>query len=238
LVSVKKVLDKLKKKADSQQLEAMARYGMVTVKRYGVTIPDLRKIAREYGKNHNLAIDLWETGITEARILASMIDEPQKVTEKQMEEWVQDFNSWDVCDQVCMNLFEKTPFAWKKIDDWSTRDEEFVKRAAYALIACQAWHNKQAIDDRFIELLPMVKRGATDERNFVKKVVNWALRNIGKRNFNLNEAALETAAEIQKMDSKSARWIASDTIRELESENVKRRLRKKLKKPGNGKVDK
>lgn len=235
MVSVKEVLDKLMEKADSKQLEGMARYGMATGKRLGVSIPNLRKIAKESGKDHNLAVDLWKTGITDARILASMVDEPEKLTEKQMEEWVRDFDSWDVCDQVCMSLFEKTPLAWKKIYEWSTREEEFAKSAAYALIACQAWHNKEASDTEFIELLPIIKRGATDERNFVKKAVNWALRNIGKRNFNLNKAALKTAFEIRKIDSKTARWIASDAIQELESEDVKRRLMSRLKKAKNTK---
>jgi 3-methyladenine DNA glycosylase AlkD len=143
-----------------------------------------------------------------------------------MEDWVKDFNSWDVCDQVCMNLFEKNQLAWKKIIDWSTRDEEFVKRTAFSLIACLAWHDKKASDEKFTELLPVIIRGATDERNFVKKAVNWALRNIGKRNLNLSKAAIGAAKEIQRLDSKAARWVASDTLRELESEAVQARLRR------------
>jgi 3-methyladenine DNA glycosylase AlkD len=143
-----------------------------------------------------------------------------------MEDWVKDFNSWDVCDQVCMNLFDKTPLAWEKVVDWSKREQEFVKRAAFALIACLAWHNKEASDEKFISLLPVIKEEATDERNFVKKAVNWALRNIGKRNPNLNQAAIEAAKEIKQIDSSSARWIATNAIRELESEAVQRRLRK------------
>nr|NIS71377.1 DNA alkylation repair protein [Pseudomonadota bacterium] len=164
--------------------------------------------------------------IQEARILAAMIDRPEEVTEQQMEEWVKDINSWDVCDQVCMNLFERTPFARKKISEWSRREEEFVKRTAFSLIACLAWHDKKAPDQDFIELLPIIKSGATDERNFVKKAVNWALRNIGKRNPGLNRAAIKAAKDIQKMDSKTARWVASGAIRELESEAVQKRLRK------------
>ncbi|KPJ82804.1 MAG: DNA alkylation repair protein, partial [Spirochaetes bacterium DG_61] len=184
------------------------------------------KIAKELGKDHKLALELWKTGIPEAMIVAAMVGEPNKLTEDQMEDWVKDINSWDVCDQVCMNLFEKTSLAWKKILDWSERKEEFVKRASFSLIACLAWHAKELKDEKFISLLPVIKRGATDERNFVKKAVNWALRNIGKRNTNLNKAAIETAKEIQQIDSKAARWIASDAIRELESEVVQRRLRK------------
>jgi 3-methyladenine DNA glycosylase AlkD len=143
-----------------------------------------------------------------------------------MEDWVKDLNSWDVCDQVCARLFDKCHLAWKKIHDWSEREEEFVKRAAYALIACLAVHDKDADDERFIEILPIIKRGTTDERNYVKKAVNWALRSIGKRNPNLNQAAIKAAKDIKRIDSKSARWIASDAIRELESEAVQRRLRK------------
>lgn len=149
-----------------------------------------------------------------------------KMTEEQMEDWIKDINSWDVCDQVCMNLFEKTSFAWKKIHDWSKRDEEFVKRSAFALLACLAWHDKKAEDSKFIELFPVIKHAAMDERNYVKKAVNWALRNIGKRNPNLNKLAIKVAKEIQQRDSKAARWIASDAIRELESEAVQRRLKK------------
>jgi len=226
MVSVEDVLKKLKTNAKPDQLEGMARYGMVAERRLGVSVPDMRKIAKELGKNHKLALELWKTGILETRIVAAMIDEHEKLTEKQMEDWVKDINSWDVCDQVCANLFEKTPLAWKKILDWSEREEEFVKRTAFALIACLAWHDKEAEDEKFIKLFPVIKRGATDERNFVKKAVNWALRNIGKRNPNLNKAAIKAAKEIQRIDSKAARWIASDAIRELESEAVQRRLRK------------
>ncbi|MFX0200859.1 MAG: DNA alkylation repair protein, partial [Candidatus Hodarchaeota archaeon] len=168
----------------------------------------------------------WKTGIAEARIVAAMVGDPAKLTEEQMEAWVKDINSWDVCDQVCANLFEKNHLAWKKIVDWSKREEEFVKRTAFSLIACLAWHDKKASDEKFIELLPLIIRESTDERNFVKKAVNWALRNIGKRNLNLNKVAIDTAKEIKRLDSKTARWVASDTIRELESEAVQSRLRR------------
>jgi 3-methyladenine DNA glycosylase AlkD len=154
------------------------------------------------------------------------VDEPAKLTEGQMEDWVKDINSWDVCDQVCMNLFEKSLLAWKKIADWSEREEEFVKRTAFSLIACVAWHDKKTGDEKFIELLPIIIRGATDERNFVKKAVNWALRTIGKKNLNLNKAAIDAAKEIQRFDSKAARWVAADAIRELQSEAVQARLRR------------
>jgi 3-methyladenine DNA glycosylase AlkD len=226
MASVQDVLDKLQSKAQPEQLKGMAKYGMAIEQRLGVSVPDMRKLAKEIGRDHKLALDLWRTGITEARIVAGMVGDPAKLTEEQMEDWVKGINSWDVCDQVCMNLFEKNQLAWKKIVDWSEREEEFVKRTAFSLIACLAWHDKKASDEKFIELLPVIIREATDERNFVKKAVNWALRNIGKRNLKLNEAAINTAKEIQRLDSKAAHWIAADAIRELESDAIQSKLRR------------
>jgi len=226
LVSVKDVLEKLRSKSRPDQLAGMARYGIAVEGRLGVSVPDMRKLAKEIGKDHKLALELWKTGIAEARMVAALVDEPDKLTEEQMEDWVKGFNSWDVCDGVCLNLFEKNQLAWRKIIDWSAREEEFVERAAFSLIACLAWHDKKASDEKFIGLFPVIVRGATDERNFVKKAVNWALRNIGKRNLNLNEAAINTAKEIGRLDSRAARWVASDTLRELQSEAVQARLRR------------
>jgi len=225
--SVKDVLDKLQSKARPDQLEGMAKYGMAVERRLGVSVPEMRKLAKDIGKDHKLALELWKAGIAEARIVAAMVGDPDKLTEEQMEDWVKGINSWDVCDQVCMNLFEKNQLAWKKIVDWSEREEEFVKRTAFSLIACLAWHDKKASDEKFIELLPIIIRGATDERNFVKKAVNWALRNIGKRNFNLNEAAINAANEIQRLDSKAARWVSSDALRELKNEAIQIRLKRR-----------
>jgi 3-methyladenine DNA glycosylase AlkD len=226
MASVKDVLDKLQSRAQPEQLKGMAKYGMAVEQRLGVSVPEMRKLAKEIGKDHKLALNLWRTGIAEARIVAGMVGDPAKLTDEQMEEWVKGINSWDVCDQVCMNLFEKNQLVWKKISDWSKREEEFVKRTAFSLIACLAWHDKKAGDEKFIELLPVIIRGATDERNFVKKAVNWALRNIGKRNLNLNRAAIDAAKEIQRLDSKAARWIAADAIRELESDAIQSKLSK------------
>jgi 3-methyladenine DNA glycosylase AlkD len=226
MASVKDVMDKLQSKAQPEQLKGMAKYGMAVEQRLGVSVPDMRKLAKEIGRDHKLALDLWRTGVTEARIVAGMVDDPAKLTEEQMEDWVKGINSWDVCDQVCDNIFEKNQLAWKKIIDWSEREEEFVKRTAFSLIACLAWHDKKASDEKFIELLPVIIREATDERNFVKKAVNWALRNIGKRNLKLNEAAINTAKEIQRLDSKAAHWIAADAIRELESDAIQSKLRR------------
>ena len=226
MASAKDVLDRLQSKARPEQLRGMAKYGITIEKRLGVSVPDMRKLAKELGRDHKLALDLWRTGIAEARIMAGIVGDPARLTEEQMEEWVKGINSWDVCDQVCMNLFEKNKLAWKKILDWSDREEEFVKRTAFSLIACLAWHDKKASDEKFIELLPVIIRAATDERNFVKKAANWALRNIGKRNLNLNRAAINAAREIQCLDSKAARWIAADAIRELESDPVQSKLRR------------
>jgi len=219
------ILEKLKSLSDPKALEGMARFGIKADNAYGVSIPSLRKIAKEIGTNHELAQQLWASGIHEAWMLASMVDDPRVVTEEQMETWVDDFNSWDVCDQCCSNLFGNTEFAYKKAVEWSKRDEEFIKRAGFVLMACVAVHDKKAEDKQFEQFFPLIKEEAGDNRNFVKKAVNWALRQIGKRTLNLNRKALETAMEIQKLDFKSARWIASDAIRELTSEAVQEKVR-------------
>ncbi len=221
-----KIIKKLKEHARPMNREAMERYGIKTENALGVSIPNIRKIAKEIGKNHDFALQLWKSEFKEAKILASMIDEPKLVTEKQMEKWVKDFDSWDLCDQCCSNLFDKTSFAYKKTVEWSSRKEEFVKRAGFVMMACLAVHNKKAEDKVFENFLPIIKRESDDERNFVKKAVNWALRQIGKRNIELNKKAIITAKEIYKKDSKSARWIASDAIRELTNPKILKRLKK------------
>ncbi len=181
-------------------------------------------MAKQIGRDHALAQQLWSSGIHEARILAGMIDEPEKLTDKQLENWVKDFDSWDVCDQVCSNLFDKTPFAHKKAVAWSKRNEEFVKRAGFVLMAALSVHDKEAKDKEFAKFFPIIKREAMDNRNFVKKAVNWALRQIGKRNINLNKEAIKTAKEIQKIDSLAAKWTAADAIRELTSKGVQKKI--------------
>ncbi len=221
---VSDILARLKTLADPKAVEGMARYGINPQNTYGVSIPNLRKIARETGINHALAQELWASGIHEARILASMIDDPSMATEEQLESWVKDFDSWDVCDQCCMNFFEKTGFAYRKAVEWSESDKEFVKRAGFVLMARLAVSDKNADDEIFETFFPIIKREASDNRNYVKKAVNWALRQIGKRNINLNKKAILIAGEIQKMDSRSAKWIASDAIRELTGESVQKRL--------------
>src|SRR5262245_37658130 len=193
MASALDVLKQLKAKANPGNLYGMARFGMRIDKRLGISVPVMRQIAKQAGKNHQLALKLWRTGYAEARIVASMVAVPDELTDQQAESWVGDIDSWDVCDQLCMNLLWKAPFAQEKINAWARREEEFIKRAAYALIACLAWHDKTAADEDFLQLLTIVKRGADDERNFVKKAVNWALRGIGKRNLKLNKAAINTA---------------------------------------------
>jgi 3-methyladenine DNA glycosylase AlkD len=221
------IIEELESLSNPEDVEGRARFGINHTKTYGVRMPELRRIAKNTGKDHELAEKLWNAGYGETKILASLIEDPKVVTEVQMEKWVSGFDSWDVCDQCCINLFRKTPFAHKKVFEWSVREEEFVKRAAFALIAVLAVHDKKADNEKFEEFFPLIIRESGDNRNFVKKAVNWALRQIGKRNMALNKRAIEVAEEIRDMDSKSAKWIASDAIRELESEKVQERLKKK-----------
>jgi len=220
------IMNRLKSLSDPRAVEGMARFGINPENTYGISIPNLRQMAREAGKDHALAQQLWSSGIHEARILAGMVDDPKVVTEEQIDNWVEGFDSWDVCDQCCMNLFEKTGFAYQKAVEWSSREEEFVKRAGFVMMARLAVSDKKAGDGQFKGFFPIIKREASDNRNMVKKAVNWALRQIGKRNSNLNETAIRAAREIQRMDSKSARWIASDALRELTGEAVQSRLKR------------
>ena len=221
------IIDRLKALANPEAVKGMARYGINTENNLGVSMPTLREMGKEIGKDHALAEQLWESGIHDARILATIVDDPKLVTEEQMENWVNDFNSWDVCDQCCSNLFGRSGFACQKADEWSSNEKEFIKRAGFVLMARLAVGDKKADDSRFEPLLALIKREAGDDRNYVKKAVNWALRQIGKRNLKLNRKAIETAEEIQGMDSRSARWIAGDALRELRSEAVQRRVQTK-----------
>jgi len=220
----KDIIKKLKSLSNSKAIAGMARYGITPENTYGISIPNLRKMAKEIGISHNLALQLWASDIRETKILASMIEDLEIVTEEQMENWVNEFNYWEICDQCCMNLFEKTKFAYKKAIEWSSKEEEFVKRAGFVLMARLAVSDKKANDKRFEKFFPVIKREASDDRNYVRKAVNWALRQIGKRNLNLNSKAINTAKDIQKMDSGSAKWIASDALRELTSDEVQKRL--------------
>src|SRR3989441_100508 len=211
---------------DPKAVERMARFGIQSSNSFGVSVPKLRTLAREVGRDHLLALKLWETGLHDARLLASMVDDPEQVTIDQMDKWVGDFDSWDVVDGSCGNLFDKTPFAVVKAREWCKREEEFVKRAGFVLMAELAVHDKHAKDKLFLDFLPLIIAGSSDRRNFVKKAVNWALRQIGKRNLKLNKAAVATALKMQKIESGSAKWVASDALRELKSPQVQERLRK------------
>ena len=219
----------------------MARYGITTADAFGVSISALRPMAGKLGHDHDLALALWATGNHEARLLASMVDDPAQVTEEQMDAWAAAFDSWDVCDQVTSNLFDKTPYAYAKVREWSAADDEWVKRAAFATAAALAVQDKKATDEPFVEILELIRREAGDDRNFVKKAVNWALRNIGKRDLRLHAAAIATAEAIlaaaeersappggrQDPAARSGRWIARDALRELRSEKVIERVRRR-----------
>jgi 3-methyladenine DNA glycosylase AlkD len=221
--TLKNLLAFFKKGYSKKNIEGMKRFGIVSPKMYGGTsMPQMRQIAAKIGKNHELALKLWDSEVYEARILASLIADPAKVTESLMEKWVNDFDNWAVCDVTCGELFDYTKYAWKKAVEWTSRKEEYVKRAGFVLMATLAVHDKTAFDSKFIRMLPLITREATDERNFVRKAVNWALRQIGKRNPFLRKAAMSTAREIQKIDSKTAKWIAGDALRELKLKTFKK----------------
>ena len=226
-MSARPLLELLESLADPAGLEEAARVGITARKAYGIKVPVLRKIARETGRDHVSALELWESGIHDARQLACMIADPKLVTPEQMESWASDFDSWAVTDGACYGLFGETPFAYSKAFQWSERPEEFVKRGAFALIAGLAVHDKGAPDERFLEFLPVIERQADDDRNFVKKAVNWALRGIGKRNIKLNRSAIDTARSIKARNSRAARWVAADALRELTSDKVQARLRQR-----------
>jgi 3-methyladenine DNA glycosylase AlkD len=219
----------LRSKADPKNVEGMKRFGISGEPIYGISIPEVRLLAKEAGVNHELAIELWKSRIHEARILASMVDDPKLVTAVQMEEWVRDFDSWDLCDQCCGNLFDKTEFAYVKAREWTTRKAEFEKRAGFALMAELAVHDKKTANREFQKFLAIIEKvGGYDDRNFVKKAVNWALRQIGKRNSQLNTAAIATALRLlETNDLPAAKWIATDALRELRSDSVQKKLKQK-----------
>jgi 3-methyladenine DNA glycosylase AlkD len=218
---LEEIIAKLKKQADPKNVAGMARFGINASNTLGIPTPFLRKTAKEIGKNHELALELWQSGIHEAKILACFIDEVGKVSKEQMDNWAKDFDSWDVCDQVCMNLFDKTKWSFNKAKQWAKSNEEFVRRAGFALMASLAVHDKKAKDEDFIAFFPCIKKYSIDERNFVRKAVNWALRQIGKRNANLKKEAMCLAEGIKKIDSRSAQWIAKDALRELKAKKFK-----------------
>lgn len=230
------ILAELRGMGSERKRAGMARYGINVENAFGVSIYELRKVAKRLGTDHDLALALWATGNHEARLLACFVDDSAAVTAAQTEAWGADFDSWDICDQATTSLFDLTPHAWPKVAEWAGRDEEWIKRAGFALMAGLAVHDKSAADGKFVKLFPLIERGASDDRNFVKKAVNWALRNIGKRNRALNAAAVASARRILAaaneraggerggdLAARAARWVATDAIRELTSEKVRAR---------------
>ena len=218
------LISALRDLADPAGVEGQARFGITGANRLGVRVADLRRLARGHRRDHALAVELWLSGIHEARILATLVDDPAAVTKTQMERWVRDFDSWDIVDGACGNLFDQTPFAYDKALEWSRRKPEFQKRAGFALMAWLATHDKGAHDAAFRPFLAAIVREANDDRNFVRKAVNWALRCIGKRNQALNKAAIDTVRRVRALDTRAARWIAADALRELESPAVRAKL--------------
>jgi len=223
--SAEDILRFLKTHASPENVAGMARYGISPDRNYGVCTPVLFEVAKKFKGDHELARELWRSGVRDARLVACFLDDPAKVTGRQMNEWVKDFNSWDVCDGCCIHLFSRTKEGHAKAKEWSVREEEYVKRAGYVMMATLVVHDKESPDSVFRSYLPLIVKGATDERNYVKKGVNWALRVIGQRSTQLNKEAIRTAESIRKLDSKSAKWVASDALRELRSDKVKARLK-------------
>ena len=228
--TVERIVAELRRLGTKRNVEGMARYGIRAEKVFAVSKPKLDALARKIGKNHALGLELWSTGIQDAKILAGLISEPGKITASQMELWVRDFDNWDSCDGTCCHLFVFATPAWLKAFAWTKRKEEFQKRGGFALAAYLAYRDKFASDGKYLSFLKVIEREADDDRNFVRKAANWALRNIGKRNRRLNRAAIATARRLRKRESRAARWIAADALRELEGEAVQARLRGKERK--------
>jgi len=228
-MDTREVLAWLERHGTRRNVEGMARYGIVAPRAFGVPVGTMLRLAKRLGKNHELAAGLWESGWYEARMLAAMVDDPRQVTRRQMNAWAAAFDSWAICDTVCWHLFDWTPFAWEKARAWATSPREFVKRAAFAMMAGQAGHNKAATDAQFLALMPLIEKGARDERNFVKKGVNWALRRIGRRNLALNTAALAVARRLAASEEASCRWVGKDALRELASPKVRSLLARRAR---------
>jgi len=215
MTTTSEILKRLHAAGSAANVAGMARYGIRPAKAYGVATPVIRSIAKELGRDTELASALWSTNVLEARMVATMIADPLQIQEEEVERWVREFDCWSVCDSACIGLLWRTPFAWRKVREWSRREPEYERRAAFALLAALAWHDKKATDNQFRAALRLVVKAAADERNFVKKAVNWALRQIGKRNAELREAAIEVAEGLIAKESRAARWIGRDALREL-----------------------
>jgi len=225
-LNCEQIVLRLESMASPAGAKGMARYGIRSERVLGLSMGELREIAKELGKDHQLALCLWMAGFHESRLLAALVDDPSDVTEEQIESWAMDFDNWAVCDGVCNHLFRRTPFAHRKCMEWSSREEEYVKRASFALMAALAVHDKKARDEVFRSYLEIIERESSDDRVYVKKAINWALRQIGKRNPSLNKEAIQVAERIAAIDSSAARWVASDALRELKGERVQERLRR------------
>jgi 3-methyladenine DNA glycosylase AlkD len=223
------VLTWLERRGTRRTVEGMARYGIEAKRAFGVTMGTLLALRKRLGRDHALSVALWESGWYEARLLAALVGDPQRVTRRQMNAWAASFENWGDCDTVCFHLFDRTPFAWEKARQWSTSPREFVKRGAFALMACLALHDKAAPDKYFLALLPLIEKGARDERNFVKKGVNWALRAIGRRNAALNKAAVAVAKRLALSEEASCRWNGKDALRELASPKVRSQLARRAR---------
>ena len=214
-MTVSEILAWLEKKGTKKNRDGMARYAIVAPKAFGVSMATMQQLAKRIGPDHDLAAALWATGWYEARMLTAFVDEPERVTAAQMDRWAKDFDNWAVCDTLCFKLFDRTPHAWRKIEQWSTRREEFVKRAAFALLASVALHDKKAPDEPFIRSLRLIERASSDERNFVKKGVSWALRSVGARNPALHEKSIGLATRLARSSNPAAKWVGKDTLRDL-----------------------
>jgi 3-methyladenine DNA glycosylase AlkD len=221
---VQVALQSLEQMSTQRDRDNLARFGIEATNPLGVSMSNIQVVARRLGRSHELAAALWDTNVYEARMLTSFVDEPERVTAAQMDRWCRDFDNWGICDTLCFKLFDQTPHAWAKVAQWGDKRDEFVKRAAFALLASLAGHDKSATNEQFLDCLPLIERAATDERNFVKKGVSWALRTLGRRNAVLNEAAVVVARRLAASPEPAARWIGKGALKELTSALVKRQL--------------
>jgi 3-methyladenine DNA glycosylase AlkD len=229
-------LEWMERRGTKQNRDGMARYGITAKKVFGISVADMRGLAKELGRSHALAQALWRTGWYEARMLAAMVGEPARVTPAEMDRWAKAFENWAVCDTLTFVLWDRTPHAWPKVREWATRKEEFVKRASFAMLASLTVHDKAAPDERYLEGLVLIEREATDDRNFVKKAVNWALRSIGKRSPMLNREAIAVAKRLAASEDRASRWVGKDALRELTSDSVQRRLARRVSKGARSKT--
>jgi 3-methyladenine DNA glycosylase AlkD len=218
------ILEWLESRGSRRNVEGMARYGIVAKQAFGVSMAPMQSLTKKLGKDHALALELWQTGWHEARTLAAFLDEPGRVTRRQMSAWVSDFDNWAICDTVCFHLFDRSPFAWEMARRWAGSPREFVKRAGFALMASLGGHDRATADAKFLSLMPLIERGARDERNFVKKGVSWALRRIGGRSPALHDAAMALARRLAESPEAACRWVGRDALRDLSRPLVRSRL--------------